>query len=102
DTSGNTATGSFSITVRDTTAPVVTVPADITAEATSAAGATVNYGVVKANDIVDGTVTPACSALSGQFPLGATTITCTAKDAHGNSAQASFTVTIRNTTAPAL
>jgi len=39
DAHGNKANGSFTVRVRDTTPPAITVPADITAEATSAAGA---------------------------------------------------------------
>jgi len=41
DGAGNTATGSFTIAVADTTPPVVTLPADITTAATTASGAVV-------------------------------------------------------------
>ena len=35
------------------------------------------------------------------FPLGTTTVTCTATDAHGNTATGSLTVTVHDTTPPA-
>ncbi|MDH5243096.1 MAG: HYR domain-containing protein, partial [Chloroflexota bacterium] len=59
----------------DTTPPVVTVPADITTEATGPSGAVVTYSA-SATDDVDGTLTPTCVPASGStFPLGATTVT---------------------------
>jgi hypothetical protein len=102
DTAGNTGSRSFKVTVVDTTAPVVTVPANITIEATSSAGAVVTFAS-SANDIVDGAVTAACLPTSGStFPLGSTTVTCTARDAKGNIGTGGFTVTVRDTTAPLL
>ena len=47
------STGSFSVTVQDTTSPALTLPADITVEATGPSGATVTYPAT-ATDIVDG------------------------------------------------
>jgi hypothetical protein len=96
DASGNTATGSFTVTVRDTTPPTITgVPADITANA----GATVTYATPTSSDLVDGSVPVTCLPASGSaFPAGTTTVNCTATDAHGNSAHATFHVTIRSFT----
>jgi phosphatidylglycerophosphate synthase len=102
DAAGNTATGSFSVTVQDTTRPAVTVPADITAEATSAAGAVVTFSA-SATDLVDGAVATTCAPASGStFPLGPTEVTCSATDAAGNTGSASFSVTVQDTTAPVL
>jgi hypothetical protein len=96
-----TSTANFSVTVADTTPPVVTVPGPITASATSPSGALVTYTGVSAIDLVDGTLTPVCRPASGSgFPIGTTTVTCTATDAHGNIGLASFTVTVRHTTPP--
>ncbi|MEW5830355.1 MAG: LamG-like jellyroll fold domain-containing protein, partial [Chloroflexota bacterium] len=90
DDAGNTANGSFDITVEDTTAPVVSVPADITTEATGPAGAAVTFAAATASDIVDGPLTPVCDANSGDtFPLGTTTVTCSATDNAGNKGSAS-------------
>jgi len=95
DEAGNASEETFDVTVEDTTPPAVTVPADITAEATGASGASVSYAVEAAPDTVDGTVAPSCLPASGSvFPLGDTEVTCTATDAAGNSSEASFTVTV--------
>jgi hypothetical protein len=102
DAHGNSASGSFAVTVVDTTPPSLTVPADMTVEATGPAGAAVSYGA-SALDIVDGAVTPTCAPASGStFPIAATTVTCTATDAHGNSASKSFRVLVQDTTPPVL
>jgi N-acetylneuraminic acid mutarotase len=100
DTQGNTATGSFNVTVQDTRAPFLNVPSQaFTTVATSAAGATVSYsGAVSAFDSVDGAVTPACSPASGSlFPIASTTVSCEATDAHGNhSPTKTFTVQVHD------
>jgi len=97
-----TTTGMFNVTIVDTTAPSLTLPDDITAEATGPSGAAVSY-TASATDAVDGAVTPSCSPASGDtFPLGPTTVNCSATDAHGNTAQDSFTVTVVDTTPPSL
>ncbi len=102
DTSGNTAHGSFSVLVRDTTPPALSLPANITAEATSASGAVVTY-TATATDLVDGSRPVTCDHASGStFPLGSTTVQCTAADAHSNTAHGSFLVTVRDTTPPVL
>ncbi len=94
---------SFTVTVVDTTPPTLSVPANIQAEATSAAGATVTYSPASALDLVDGPVVPVCTPSSGgTFPLGTTTVTCTATDAHGNSRSATFKLVVADTTAPTL
>jgi uncharacterized repeat protein (TIGR03803 family) len=103
DAAGNTATGSFTVLVRDTTAPVLTLPANQTIEATSAAGAMVNYPPATATDAV--TLSPAIvySKLAGAaFALGTTTVNVTATDAAGNIGSGSFTVLVRDTTTPAI
>ncbi len=78
----------------DTTDPVVTVTAPATVNATSPAGATVNYTVSVTDD--DPNVGAAsCLPTSGStFPVGATTITCTATDRSGNTGTGTATVTV--------
>lgn len=99
----NQSTTHFDVVVQDTTAPDVTVPSNITAEATSGAGATVTYDGASATDLVDGAITPTCDPASGStFPLGDTTVTCSATDAHHNTGSNSFTVTVQDTTGPEL
>ena len=90
DASGNTKSGSFAVTVVDTTAPKLTLPAPITVEAAAAAGAPVTYAA-SASDLVDPAPALACSTASGAtFALGATTVTCSAHDAAGQHCDGSF------------
>lgn len=94
---------SFTVTVVDTTPPTVSVPGDVQAEASSAAGTTVTYGAASAVDLVDGPIVPTCAPSSGGlFPLGTTQVHCTATDAHGNSKSATFKVIVDDTTPPTL
>lgn len=87
-------------TPRDVVSPVVTVPSSIIAEATSPSGATVTFST-SATDDIDGTIVPTCNHLSGSvFPIGLTTITCTATDDAGNIGSAIFEITVRDTTPP--
>jgi hypothetical protein len=83
--------------------PIITVPADKTVEATSANGAVVTYAA-SATDDFDSSVTVSCSKSSGStFPIGTTTVQCSATDSAGNAAvQKSFKVTVRDTTPPTI
>jgi hypothetical protein len=100
DTAGNQGTGSFNVTVVDTTPPTVNVPADITAEATSPAGATVNF-TVTATDLVDLSTSVTCTPPSGSvFSLGTHVVSCSSTDSHGNTGHGSFNVTVVDTTPP--
>jgi hypothetical protein len=102
DSAGNTASGSFTVTVRDTTAPVLSSVSNRTLEATGPNGAVATYSAT-VTDIVDGTDPVTFSPPSGStFPLGTTTVHYSTTDAHHNTATGSFTVTVRDTTAPSL
>ena len=93
--------GCATLTVADTTPPNLFVPGQpFIAKATSAAGATVNFGgAVSAFDSVDGQVTPSCTPSTGSnFPIGSTSVSCMATDLHGNSsAPKTFTVQVNDT-----
>ena len=104
DSGGMSASGSFTVTVRDTTAPVIAAHADVNAEATSGAGAVVSYTNPATSDAVDGSGTASCAPASGgTFALGSTTVTCNATDSHGNAAVATtFAVNVLDTQAPVL
>ena len=95
DAAGNLGSARSTVTVRDTTAPVVTVPADITAEPTSASGAAVVFATT-ANDIVSGRLTTTCAPASGSIiPIGVTTgVSCSSMDSAGNANSATFTITV--------
>jgi len=96
DTHLNTATATFVVTVQDGTAPAFAgLPSSLTADATSPSGATVAYAQPAASDLVDGAVAVECAPSSRSlFPIGTTTVKCTAVDAHGNASTASFRVTV--------
>ncbi|MDB6154890.1 MAG: Flagellar hook-length control protein FliK [Chthoniobacteraceae bacterium] len=103
DTSGHVATSTFMVTVRDKTAPSLLIPASIVVEASSAAGAVVNYTAPRAADSVDtAPVVLAAPASGSTFPIGTTTVRVTATDLAGNSSSDSFTVTVRGAAAPIL
>ena len=102
DNADNSSTDSFSITVADTTAPTLTLPANITEQITSPAGNVVTFSA-SASDLVDGarpvTFVPPSGSL---FPAGTTTVNCSATDTRGNTATGAFTITIQDTTAPSI
>ncbi|GEM_PF-1823507 len=98
-----TSSAGFLAVVVDTSAPVVTAPANVAAEATSASGANVSYGAATASDAVGVAGGVACAPASGSlFPLGSTVVVCSAKDAAGNQGLASFIVAVRDTSAPVI
>lgn len=103
--SAGSDTKTFTVTVftnADSVPPVITVPADMTVEATTADGAIVTYTVTAVDDL-DGPVPVLCNPESdGQFPMGTTTVQCSALDVSGNLATRSFTVTVRDSTAPVI
>jgi hypothetical protein len=82
--------------VVDTTPPSLPQPPDVTAPPTTdPAGTAVSWDTITATDTVDGSVDAVCSPSSGStFPVGTSTVTCSATDSHGNSAQKQFTVSV--------
>lgn len=83
----------------DTTPPVLSLPSNITVNATSPSGAVVNY-TASATDAVDGPVAVTCDLPSGStFPIGTTTVNCSASDSRANTANGSFTVTVNGSAA---
>ena len=102
DHAGNSSNGTFNITVQDTTGPALNLPANMTEEATSASGATVNYSA-SATDVVNGPVAISCIPASGStFALGTTTVNCSATDSQNNTAYGNFTITVQDTTPPVI
>ncbi|WP_326701697.1 HYR domain-containing protein [Streptomyces sp. NBC_01754] len=74
----------ISISVNDVNAPVVTVD-DRIARAEDEDGARITY-TATATDTQDGTLPVTCTPASGSlFPVGRTTVTCSATDAAGNT-----------------
>ncbi len=95
DDFGNTDFNEFRVTVIETPPPVLTVPSDMTVEATGPGGATVTFTATATNDGVV-TCTPASGSL---FPLGTTTVSCTATNAGGSDTE-TFKINVVDTTAP--
>jgi len=76
----------------DTTPPTLNLPGDLTVEAPDSSGTTVYYSV-SATDDRDPNPSVSCTPASGSFfPVGDTTVNCTATDASGNVASGSFQV----------
>ena len=76
------------------TPPHITVPANITTEATGPSGKVVTYSV-EATDPGALVKSLTCLPASGAtFKLGTTKVECTAADGHENTASSSFTVTV--------
>jgi hypothetical protein len=87
-------------TLPEATPPVLHLPANITAEATSPAGAIVSFSAT-ATDARDTNVVVTCAPLSGsQFALGSTTVNCSATNSRNKTAEGNFTVSVVDTTAP--
>ena len=86
-------------TAPDTTAPVITAPADQTFEATGPE-TTPTLVEATATDIVD--PIPVITYMPHSFPVGDTTVTWTATDASGNASTTTSKVTITDTTAPVI
>ena len=100
DASGNTATATRTVNVVDTTPPVITVLGENPA--------TVEYGSnyvdagATATDLRDGTVTVTSSSVSSTTIVGEQTITYTATDAAGNTATATRTINVVDTSGPVI
>jgi hypothetical protein len=100
DAGGLPASASVKYNIVDTTKPMLNLPAGIIEEAASASGTNVAFSV-SATDGVDPSPTVVCSATSGAlFPIGTTTVDCTATDVAGNVRSGSFDVMVADTTDP--
>lgn len=102
DTFGNQSTVQFLITVVDSTGPALTPPPPIIVEATGPGGAFVTLPAVTATDLVDPHPEISQDRSSGVFELGTTVVSITAIDTAGNISATTYTVTVRDTTAPVL
>jgi hypothetical protein len=85
----------FTVTVNDTQSPLITCPGSVNTTAAAscpiATGAPGNF-TVTASDNCPG-VTVVCTPPSGStFPVGTTSVSCTATDASGNKATCTFSV----------
>src|SRR5439155_20653023 len=89
---GGQSSGSFTITVIVDPRPTLFLPADITANPTSASGAVVTF-TATATDTVDGSIPVVCTPMSGStFPIGATPVLCSATNSRGYTRAGTFFV----------
>ncbi len=100
DAVGNSNTASQTITVSDTKAPVITLPANISVSTDAGTcGALVNYTVTASDNCSPVSITYS-KATGSVFAKGVTTVHVTATDISGNTASADFTVTVTDTENP--
>jgi hypothetical protein len=89
----------------ENTPPSLTLPPNLTVEATSSSGAAVDF-VVLGSDNEDGALTPTClvgaaNVNSGdQFPIGTSEVTCSVTDSGGLTTTGNFFIYVQDTTAP--
>ena len=108
DAAGNTGTATATVTVNDTGAPVISVPANIALDLDSGSSIPAGNATIaaflsgaSATDDVDGAPAITHDA-PADFAVGVTTVTFTATDASGNTDSAAATVTITDTGAPSV
>ncbi|HLO32203.1 MAG TPA: HYR domain-containing protein [Anaerolineales bacterium] len=102
DNAGNQASDTQGGINIDKSAPKLTLPPDMTVEATSLSGAVVTYSA-SVTDNLDASVTVACAPASGsQFPFGVTPVNCSSTDAADNVANDSFSITVQDTAGPVI
>jgi len=104
DDNGNTVSVSFTITVTDDEAPIISgMPTDMTVESSSGScSGTTSW--------IDPLVSENCGSATlevdqrpgSRFPIGSTTVSYTAIDSSGNSSTSSFTVTVLDTESPTI
>jgi hypothetical protein len=98
DNHGLSATSSTQVLVRDTTAPNLVVPPNQSTSTANAGGVAVTYPAATATDTASGVQSVQCAPASGSvFPVGITTVTCTATDVASNASTATFAVTVQLT-----
>ncbi|MEO5819230.1 MAG: HYR domain-containing protein [Vicinamibacteraceae bacterium] len=98
DRAGNVATTTVTGVSIDLTPPSLTIPVGQSVPQTSPAGATVTYAAPIAADAGSGIAAASCLPASGSvFPVGSTTVRCSATDRAGNAATAAFIVTVTAT-----
>jgi len=108
DGAGNTTQKDVTFTVKDTTAPMINCPANITTNTDPGlCSAVVNPGTATATDYCDSNPTVVGTRsdnqpLNAPYPKGTTTITWTATDASGNQSSCTQTVTVVDNEPPTI
>jgi hypothetical protein len=101
DSAGHSATCSFKVTVRDTTAPELLCPPDVVVGADDGSGATVECAPLSASDLADPSPVVTRDAPCGStFPVGSTTVAVSATDTAGNFSRCNYVVTVSSAMPP--
>ena len=79
----------------DTVPPTLTLPANFGVDATSPGGANVPFTATATDNVAPAPSVTCVPAALSLFPIGDTTVSCTAKDAAGNTATGTFTIHVR-------
>jgi hypothetical protein len=107
DDAGNQASDEVVFTVNDTTAPVISCPANITQSSDPGlCSANINPGTATATDNCDTPIVTGARSdnqpLNAAYPVGTTTITWTAIDMSNNSASCTQTITVNDVEPPTI
>ena len=95
DSAGNSTVSPTQHLKLDTTAPTLTV-SNLTVDPTGPSGATVSAYATAASDATSPPATIVCTPPAPHvFPMGTTTVSCTATDQAGNATTTTFTVHVR-------
>jgi large repetitive protein len=100
DSSGNIASDTQTVIISDTTPPTIEAPSDVIVEVTNSTGMSISIGDATFSDSIG--VDSVTNNAPELFYLGNTTITWTATDNFGNSANSTQTITIIDTIAPTI
>jgi hypothetical protein len=102
DDQGASDSCTATVTVVDNQAPSITCPAPQTTECTGPGGATASF-TATVTDNCSGAIGISCTPGSGStFPVGSTSISCTATDGSANSSSCGSSVTVVDTAAPVI
>jgi hypothetical protein len=102
DPAGNTGSAAFQVIVNDTIGPVITASSPPPVEATGPSGAIVTFAA-SAVDAVSGPVTvQATPASASTFAVGLSSVSLSATDASGNTANKTILVSVVDTTPPSV
>ncbi|SJZ53391.1 choice-of-anchor A domain-containing protein [Sediminibacterium ginsengisoli] len=98
DAAGNTSTATFNVVIKDVQAPVLNIPADITANY----GSVINLGNATASDNAGISAQGITNNAPAVFPLGVTMVTWSVTDVNGNTTTAVQKVTVVDATPPVI
>jgi microsomal dipeptidase-like Zn-dependent dipeptidase len=101
DAAQNSSSCDMTVQVVDTASPSVTCPTPLTVECTGSRSAVATFSA-QASDVCAGTLTPSCPTSGNSFPLGTTSVSCSATDPSNNTGSCTSSVTVRDTTPPSI